>query len=187
MLNPMEKRSDNLVQLATIVAAHGIKGDVKIQTFTADPLGLSAYGVVVDRNGRSFEIDHIRQVKNAVIVHFSGIDDRNQAEILKGTALYIDRQQLPENLQEDEFYQTDLVGLNVRDENNKTVGTVNALFDFGGGDLLELLTDSSKLVLIPFSKAAVPEVDIKNGFIRIDSVAAGLVDEVGENEQGEGK
>lgn len=187
MLNPMEKNADNLVQLATIVGAHGIKGDVKIQTFTADPLGLSSYGIVFDRNGRSFEIDDIRQAKNTVIVHFSGIDDRNQAEALKGTALYIDRQQLPENLQEDEFYQTDLVGLKVRDENGNIIGTVNALFDFGGGDLLELLTDNKKLVLIPFSKAAVPEVDIDNGFIRIDSVAAGLVEEAGENEQGEGK
>lgn len=181
----MGKSADNLVKLATIVAAHGIKGDVKIQTFTADPLGLSSYGVVFDKDGRSFEIAHIRQAKNTVIVHFSGIDDRNQAEALKGTALYVNRQQLPEILQEDEFYQTDLVGLKVRDENGKTIGTVNALFDFGAGDLLELLTDNKKLVLIPFSKAAVPEVDIDNGFIRVDSVAAGLVEEAGENEPGE--
>lgn len=181
----MGKTTDNMVQLATIGAAHGLKGEVKVQTFTADPLGLTTYGTLFDKNARCFEIEHVFMNKNNVIVQFSGIDDRNKAEALNGTALYVNRNQLPDDLEEDEFYQTDLVGLNVKDEQGKIIGKVNALFDFGGGDLLELLIDGRKLVLIPFSKAAVPEVDIKNGFITIHSVASGLVEEPQENDKEE--
>ena len=174
----MEKSKNNLVRLATIAAAHGIKGDVKLMVFTADPLGLSSYGTVFDENGRSFKIEHIRKAGNAIIVHFSGIDDRNSAEALNGKALYVDRQQLPDDLEEDEFYQTDLIGLRVRDDNNgHVIGKVNAVFDFGGGDILELKIEGEGLELIPFSKAAVPEIDIGEGFISIDRVAAGLVDD----------
>jgi len=173
----MEKSKNNLVRLATIAAAHGIKGDVKLMVFTADPLGLSSYGTVFDENGRSFKIEHIRKAGNAIIVHFSGIDDRNSAEALNGKALYVDRQQLPDDLEEDEFYQTDLIGLRVRDETGQVIGKVNAVFDFGGGDILELKIEGEGLKLIPFSKAAVPEIDIGEGFISIDRVAAGLVDD----------
>ena len=173
----MGKSKDNFVRLATIAAAHGIKGDVKLVVFTADPLGLSSYGKLFDENGRSFKIDHIRKTGNAVIAHFSGIDDRNSAEALNGIALYVDRQQLPDDLEEDEFYQTDLIGLRVRDETGQVIGKVNAVFDFGGGDILELKIEGEGLKLIPFSKAAVPEIDIGEGFISIDRLAAGLVDD----------
>ncbi|MBI0004365.1 ribosome maturation factor RimM [Bartonella sp. M0177] len=173
----MGKSKDNFVRLATIAAAHGIKGDVKLVVFTADPFGLSSYGKLFDENGRSFEIDHIRKTGNAVIAHFSGIDDRNSAEALNGIALYVDRQRLPDDLEEDEFYQTDLIGLLVRDETGQVIGKVNAVFDFGGGDILELKIEGEGLKLIPFSKAAVPEIDIGEGFISIDRLAAGLVDD----------
>ncbi|WP_297322914.1 ribosome maturation factor RimM [uncultured Bartonella sp.] len=180
----MGKSTDDLVQLATIGAVHGLKGDVKVQTFTADPLGLAGYGPLFDKTGRCFEIEHIHINKNAVIVRFSGIDERNKAEALNGTRLYVNRSQLPDDLEDDEFYQTDLVGLDVKDEHGKVQGKVNALFDFGGGDILELRLENGKLVLIPFSKAAVPLVDIENGFIVIHPVAAGIVEEPQTNENG---
>ncbi|CAM1628949.1 ribosome maturation factor RimM [Bartonella apis] len=182
----MEKSKSNLVRLATIAAAHGIKGDVKLMVFTADPLGISSYSTVFDENGRSFKIEHIRKAGNAIIVHFSGIDDRNNAEALNGTALYVDRQQLPDDLEEDEFYQTDLIGLRVRDETGRMIGEVNAFFDFGGGDILELKIEGEGLKLIPFSKAAVPEINIGQGFISIDRRAAGLVEDDSNPEREEG-
>lgn len=184
--NHMEKSKSNLVRLATIAAAHGIKGDVKLMVFTADPLGLSSYSTVFDENGRSFKIEHIRKAGNAIIAHFSGIDDRNSAEALNGTALYVDRQQLPDDLEEDEFYQTDLIGLRVRDETGRMIGKVNAFFDFGGGDILELKIEGEGLELIPFSKAAVPEINIRQGFISIDRRAAGLVEDDSNPEREEG-
>lgn len=184
--NHMEKSKSNLVRLATIAAAHGIKGDVKLMVFTADPLGLSSYSTVFDENGRSFKIEHIRKAGNAIIAHFSGIDDRNSAEALNGTALYVDRQQLPDDLEEDEFYQTDLIGLRVRDETGRMIGKVNAFFDFGGGDILELKIEGEGLKLIPFSKAAVPEINIGQGFIAIDRRAAGLVEDDSNPEREEG-
>ena len=162
------------VQLATIGAAHGTKGEVKVKTFTAAPLDLASYGSLYDKNGKQFEIDDIRIQKNAVIVRFSGVTDRDAAESLKGTELYVERDQLPDDLDEDEFYHTDLIGLKVKDELGQKIGTVHALFDFGGGDLLELKLIKQKMVLIPFSKAAVPEIKIEEGFIIIDSIAAGL-------------
>lgn len=182
----MEKSKNNLVRLATIAAAHGIKGDVKLMVFTADPLGLSSYGTVFDENGRSFKIDHMRKAGSAVIVHFSGVDDRSSAEALNGTALYVNRQQLPDELEEDEFYQTDLIGLQVRDETGQMIGKVNAFFDFGGGDILELKIEGEGLKLIPFSKAAVPEINIGQGFIVVDRRAAGLVEDDSNPEREEG-
>lgn len=182
----MGKTADNLVQLATIGTAHGLKGEVKVQSFTADPLDFTKYGALFDKNGHCFEIEHMFTNKNSLIVHFSGIDNRNNAEALNGTALYINRHQLPDDLEEDEFYQTDLVGLDVKDEHGEVLGKVNALFNFGGGDLLELLIEGHKLVLIPFSKAAVPEIDIKKGFIAVHSVASGLITETEKSEEEEG-
>ena len=184
--NHMEKSKSNLVRLATIAAAHGIKGDVKLMVFTADPLGLSFYSTVFDENGRSFKIEHIRKAGNAIIAHFSGIDDRNSAEALNGKALYVDRQQLPDDLEEDEFYQTDLIGLRIRDQTGRMIGEVNAFFDFGGGDILELKIEGEGLKLIPFSKAAVPEINIGQGFISIDRRAAGLVEDDSNPEREEG-
>ncbi|AQT48424.1 N-terminal [Bartonella choladocola] len=181
----MEKNGNNLVQLATIAAAHGIKGDVKLITFTADPLGILSYDRLFDENGRAFKIENSRKAGHAIIVHFSGVDDRNSAEALNGTALYIERQQLPDNLEEDEFYQTDLIGLDVRDGNGRIIGKVNAFFDFGGGDILELKVEGEGLKFIPFSKAAVPEINIEKGFIGIDRVAAGLVADETDVEGGE--
>ncbi|PWL19625.1 ribosome maturation factor RimM [Falsochrobactrum shanghaiense] len=169
-------RPENPIQLAVIGAAHGTRGEVRVKTFTGDPLAIGDYGLLYDGQGKSFEILEIRPAKNVVVVRFKGVNDRNAAEALNGTALFIDRSQLPdEELDEDEFFHADLIGLEARDADGNTYGVVSAVFDFGGGDLIELSDKGKRPMLIPFSEAAVPEIDFEQGFIRIDPQAAGLI------------
>ncbi len=99
---------------------------------------------------------------------------RNAAEALAGTELFVDRSMLPDDGEEDEFYHADLIGLEVRDETG-AIGRVVAVHNFGGGDILDVTLAGRKGVLIPFTQAAVPEVAITQGFVRVDAVAAGLV------------
>jgi 16S rRNA processing protein RimM len=167
----------NPVQMAVIGAAHGIRGELRVKTFTGDPLALGDYGPLHSSDGRSFEVLDIRPAGNVVVVRFKGVADRNAAEALNGTELFVDRSALPDDAEEGEFYHTDLVGLAVRDETDETVGKVTSVQNFGGGDILEITHSGTKGVLIPFTQAAVPVVDIAGGFVRIDTVAAGLTDE----------
>lgn len=166
----------NPVQMAVIGAAHGIKGELRVKTFTGDPLALGDYGPLYTRDGRSLEIEDIRPSGDVVVVRFKGLRDRTAAERLTGTELFVDRSVLPPE-EEDEFYHTDLVGLVVRDETGVDVGKVTAVQNYGGGDILEIVYRGRKGHLIPFSQAAVPEIDIASGFVRIDTIAAGLAED----------
>ncbi|MDR0251667.1 MAG: ribosome maturation factor RimM [Brucellaceae bacterium] len=168
---------DNPVQLAVIGAAHGIKGEVRVKTYTGDPLDLGSYGLLYDASGKSYEILSIRPSKTVVVVRFAGIDDRNAAEALNGKELYVDHAQLPQDLDEDEFYYTDLIGLTVRDSAGVSYGKVSAVFNFGGGDVLEIKESGKKPVMIPFTLTSVPEILMAEGAILIDPLAAGLVDD----------
>lgn len=168
---------DNPVQLAVIGAAHGIKGEVRVKTYTGDPLDLGSYGLLYDASGKSYEILTIRPSKTVVVVRFAGVDDRNAAEALNGKELYVDHAQLPQDLDEDEFYYTDLIGLTVRDREGTIYGKVSAVFNFGGGDVLEIKESGKKPVLIPFTLVSVPEILMAEGAILIDPLAAGLVDD----------
>lgn len=170
----------NPVQMAVIGAAHGIKGELRVKTFTGDPLALGHYGPLHTNDGRVFEIEDIRPAGEVVVVRFKGLRDRTAAERLTGTELFIDRSALPPE-DEDEFYQDDLVGLAVRDESETEVGRVTAVQNFGGGDILEIIFQGRKGLLIPFTQAAVPEIDIAGGFIRVNTVAAGLVEDADED------
>jgi 16S rRNA processing protein RimM len=173
-------KPNNPVQMAVIGAAHGIKGELRIKTFTGDPMALGGYGPLYAKDGRAFEIDDIRPAGDVVVVRFKGIRDRTIAEGLTGTELFVDRSVLPAE-EEDEFYHADLVGLAVRDETGAEAGKVIAVQNFGGGDILEITFRGRKGVLIPFSQAAVPEVDITGGFITVDTLAAGLVEDADED------
>lgn len=174
---------NNPVQMAVIGAAHGIKGELRVKTFTGAPEALGDYGLLSARDGRTFEVVSIRPAGNVAVVRFKGIDGRTEAEALTGTELFVDRSALPESVEEDEFYQADLIGLAVKDDTGATIGKVLAVQNFGGGDILDLMLGSRKGVLIPFTQAAVPEVSIAGGFVRIDPIAAGLV----EDEDGDGE
>ncbi|MER8764112.1 MULTISPECIES: ribosome maturation factor RimM [unclassified Mesorhizobium] len=174
-------KPQNPVQMAVIGAAHGIKGELRVKSFTGDPLALADYGPLYARDGRAFQIVDIRPANTVVVVRFKGVNDRNAAEALAGTELFVDRSVLPDEGEEDEFYHADLVGLEVKDDTGAVVGKVVAVHNFGGGDILDVTLAGRKSVLIPFTQAAVPEVSIAGGFVRVDPAAAGLV----EDEDGE--
>jgi 16S rRNA processing protein RimM len=173
----------NPIQMAVIGAAHGIKGEVRVKSFTADPLALGDYGPLHAKDGRAFEVADIRPAGTVVVVRFKGIGDRGAAEALTGLELFVDRSALPDDGDEDDFYHADLIGLAVRDEAGETIGKVAAVHNFGGGDLLDLTLGGRGSVLVPFSRAAVPEVSVAGGYIRVDPLAAGLV----EDEEGPGR
>lgn len=171
----------NPVQMAVIGAAHGIRGELRVKTFTGDPLALAHYGPLSAADGRVFEIEDIRPAGAVVVVRFKGLRDRSAAEALTGTALFVDRSVLPPEADADEFYHADLIGLAVRDGEGAVLGKVTAVQDFGGGDILEIALSTGKGALIPFTRAAVPEIDVAGGFVRIDPVAAGLVEDEEES------
>lgn len=175
---------DNPVRMATIGAAHGIKGEVRVKTFTGDPMALGDYGPLKDENGRTYTVAALRPAKTVLVVRFREIASREAAEDVAGTALYVDRSALPDDLDEDEFYQADLIGLEVRDETGDTIGSIVAMQDFGGGDIVEVALSAGRTVMVPFTQAAIPEIAVKDGFVRIDSVAAGLA---GDDDAEEGE
>ena len=170
------------IQMAVIGAAHGIKGELRVKTFTGDPLALADYGPLYAKDGRAFEIAAIRPANEVVVVSFKDVADRNEAEVLTGTKLFVDRSALPDEGEEGEFYHADLVSLAVCDENGDQVGKVFAVQNFGGGDILEIEYQGRKGVLIPFTQAAVPVVDVSGGFVAIDTASAGLVENKDDND-----
>jgi 16S rRNA processing protein RimM len=177
------KKLDKPVQMAVIGAPHGVKGELRVKTFTADPLALGDYGPLTSEDGRTFTVAAIRPAKNVVVVRFKEVTTREQAEAVNGVALYVDRSVLPdEELDEEEFFHADLIGLEIRDETGAKIGKVIAIQNFGGGDILEANLSGRRSVMIPFTLAAIPEVSVSGGYIRIDSVAAGLVEDEDEGE-----
>jgi 16S rRNA processing protein RimM len=182
MADPISK-SENRVLMAVIGAAHGIKGELRVKTFTGDPLALGGYGPLFAKDGRRFELIDIRPQGTVVVARFKGIGDRSAAEALTGTELFVDRAALAVELDDEEFYHADLVGLSVVDEQEAQIGKVAAVHNFGAGDILEIDGPGLKGVLVPFTKAAVPTVDLAARTIRIDTIAAGLAgDEDGDGE-----
>lgn len=176
------KKLENPVPMAVIGAPHGVRGEVRVKSFTGDPLALGDYGPLLAEDGRRFTVAALRPSKTVVIVRFRELDSREAAEAATGTTLFVDRSALPDDLDDDEFYQTDLIGLAVRDESGATIGKVTAVQNFGGGDIVEATIAGRRAVMIPFTLAAIPEVSLAEGFIRIDTVAAGLVDDGEEPE-----
>jgi 16S rRNA processing protein RimM len=181
-------KPENPVQMAVIGAPHGIRGDLRVKTYTGDPMALGDYGPLFAEDGRQFDIADIRPAKNVVVVRFRQVGGRDAAEALNGVALYVDRAQLPDDLGEDEFYHADLIGLAVRDGDNALLGRITAFHDFGGGDIMEIERTDGGTVLVPFTREAVPNIDLKGGKVVIDPEAAGLLDTEDEDDiPGEGR
>jgi len=181
-------RPVNPVQMAVIGAPHGIRGELRVKTYTGDPLALGDYGPLFAEDGRQFDVADIRPAKNVVVVRFRQVADRDAAEALSGTALFVDRSQLPDDLEEEEFYHADLIGLAVRDGDGAMLGRVAAFHDFGGGDIMEIDRGAGGTVLIPFTRAAVPEIDLEGGSVTVDPEAAGLVETGDEDDMpGDGR
>ena len=137
MTEPTSK-PQNPVLMAVIGAAHGIKGELRVKTFTDDPLALGGYGSLFAKDGRRFDILDIRPQGTVVVVRFKGVGDRSAAEALTGTELFVDRAALAADLDDEEFYHADLVGLSVVDEQGAQIGKVAAVHNFGAGDILEI-------------------------------------------------
>ena len=156
------------VLVGVIVGAHGIKGEVKLKSFTSEPSNIGRYGPLHTSSGQTFEIARLKPAKDGFIAGLKGVADRNAAEALKGVELFVAREKLPK-LREREAYAHDLIGLEVVLENGRPLGKLVAMPNYGAGDLLEVAVDgSSETVLIPFSKAFVPGDDFTNGKIIVN-------------------
>jgi 16S rRNA processing protein RimM len=156
------------VCVGAIAGAHGVRGQVRVKSFTADPADVAAYGPVESEDGaRRFRLTVVGEAKGLVIARLDGVTDRNQAEALRGTKLYVPRDRLPET-DEDEFLYSDLVGLKAEGLDGSVIGTVRGVADFGAGELLDIGLASGGSVMVPFTKAAVPVVDIAGRRLVVD-------------------
>ena len=156
------------VLLGRVAGAHGIRGDVVVQTFTGEPANCAAYGPLSDAAGtRSFVLKVVRVTPKGVIARIGGVTDRNGAEALAGTELYVARDRLPA-VRDGEFYHADLIGLAAVTPDGASLGRVVAVQNFGAGDLIEIeLAGTRRTELVPFSDAFVPAIEIAAGRIVI--------------------
>ena len=156
--------------MGRIGAAHGISGEVRIQSFTEEPLALKDYGPLsTSRPGLTIEIESARATTNVLVARLKGVRDRTAAEKLNGVELYVDRDRLPPPGEDDDFYHADLIGLNARLSDGAVLGKVIAIPNFGAGDLLEVRDErSGDTFLYPFTKAVVPEVHIAEGYLVVE-------------------
>ena len=152
------------VCLGQIGAAHGLRGQVRLHSFTSDPTAIAEYGPLETKNGRVLEIEELRPAKDHFVARLAGIRDRNAASALTNEKLYVPRERLPQTESPDEFYHADLIGLAAVDQTGRTLGTVVAVHNFGVGDLIEVKPPTGgSTELVPFDMTHVPEVDIASG------------------------
>ena len=167
---PDAVRADRVL-IARIGAAHGIKGEVRVKAYTADPGGIAAYGPLETPDGRAFEVASLRPAagpaSDMLVVKFKGVSDRNAAETLNGLELSVPRDRLPP-AEEDEYYHADLIGLEAVTRDGAPLGTVIAVHNYGAGDLLEIAPRRGETLLVPFTRAVVPEVDLAAGRVFVD-------------------
>jgi 16S rRNA processing protein RimM len=157
-----------LVCVARIGAAHGVRGAVKLWTFTEDPFAVRRYGPLQTKDGkRQFEVVQAREAKDHLVATFKGVATRDEAERLNGLELYVAREKLPAT-DEDEFYHADLIGLAAVTTTGDALGRVLAIHNFGAGDIIEIAPPIGTTMLLPFSNAVVPEVDLAGGRVVIE-------------------
>ena len=167
----------SLVCVGAVAGAFGVKGEVKIKPFTADPKACVAYGPLKNADGEIILTPlKSRFVKKAVAVTAKEIRTREQAEALKSTKLYVDRADLPDT-EEDEFYYSDLIGMSVTGQDGGPIGRVKAVHNFGGGDMLEIQTHGQKDWFHPFIKQAVPHINLSDRTLTIEVIEPDIGDE----------
>lgn len=155
------------VCVGAIAGAFGVRGEVRLKSFTTTPEDIAAYGPLTDEAGtRRFEITLTRPVNGGLGARLSGIATKEQGDALKGVTLWAARAALP-SLPDDEFYHADLIGLTVQDTGGAALGRVRAIYDHGAGDILEVAGPNGVL-LLPFTRAVVPTVDLAAGRIVAD-------------------
>ncbi|WP_375785950.1 ribosome maturation factor RimM [Bradyrhizobium sp. Pha-3] len=156
------------VCVARIGAAHGVRGAVRLWTFTEDPLAVKDYGPLMTKDGtRQFEVTHAREAKDHLVVTLKGVASRDDAERLNGLELYVPRDRLPET-DDGEYYHTDLIGLAAVTTTDQPLGKVIAIHNFGAGDIIEIAPPQGATMLLPFTNAVVPAVDLAGGRVVID-------------------
>ncbi|HTL64414.1 MAG TPA: ribosome maturation factor RimM [Pseudolabrys sp.] len=149
--------------VARIGAAHGVRGEVKLWSFTEDPAAVANYGPLETEDGKQrFEIEAMRPAKDHFVARIAGVSDRDAAERLRNLELYVPRARLPKINEQDTYYHADLVGLDVVTPEGVQIGTVHALHNFGAGDIIEIMpVGSGEPLMLPFNDATVPRVDLE--------------------------
>ena len=174
----VSETASKMLCLGIIGAPHGVRGAMKVKTFTEVPEDLAAYGPLTDKAGeRVFVITSCQAAKGGARVTLQGVNDRSAAEALKNTGLYVARDKLPNLEAEDDFYHSDLIGLIAVDGDGQKIGRIVACHNFGAGDLLELMLDKAQSkskgktggtnAFYPFTKAVVPEVNMVEGYVTL--------------------
>jgi 16S rRNA processing protein RimM len=172
---PLSVAGASRVLMGVITGAHGIRGEVRVRSFAADPRAIASYGPLEDKAGkRRFTLRVTGGLEDRLIAAVEGVATRDEAERLKGTELHIPRGALPA-AEDEEFYHADLVGLEVRLEDGTRFGRVAAVHEFGAGDSLEIARAEGGEILVPFTRRAVPEVNIAGGYLVLDP-PEGLLD-----------
>lgn len=166
---------DELICLGALAGAWGVQGAVRLKSFCAIPDAIAGYAPLVTEDGRSFGLKLIQPLNGAFAARLTGVATREEAEALKGTRLYAPRARLPA-LPEDEFYHADLIGMEVVDTGGAVFGRVHAVHDHGAGDLVEIVRPGLPVVVLPFTRAVVPTVDLATRRMIVDP-PPGLVDE----------
>ena len=159
-----------MILLGAIAGVHGVRGEVKVKSFTDDPLAIAAYGPLFDEQGRKFDLKlSSKTAKDTIVIaKIDGIVDRNAAEALKGKRLYAPREALPALEDATEFYPHDLIGLAVEDRNGKKLGKVVDLADYGAGDIIAIAGGPEGDFELPFADRFVPVVDLAQAKIIVD-------------------
>ena len=149
------------------MGAQGLKGEVKAKIFTATPDALPRYGALHTKDGRTLKITAFRPAKEGeAVIAFEGVRDRNAAEALKGAQLFVARAALPAT-EAEEFYHADLIGLDARDSEGRTLGKIAAIHNFGASDVLEFARADGDSVHLAFTKETVPVINVADGFILV--------------------
>jgi 16S rRNA processing protein RimM len=148
------------VLLAVVIGAQGLKGDVRVKAFTQTPDAMERYRSLHDRQGRHFTVTGVRATKaGEAVLSIAELADRGAAESLRGVELFINRAVLPPTAA-DEFYHADLVGLRAEDREGRALGTVQAIHNYGAGDVIEIARTDGDSVLLPFTRETVPLIEI---------------------------
>jgi 16S rRNA processing protein RimM len=155
--------------IGAIAGAFGVSGEVRLKSFCSDPPDIASYGPLFSEDGtRQFRVTLTKPVTGGFGARIIGVTTREAAEALRGTSLFVDRNRLP-SLPDDEFYHADLIGLEVLDTGGDTVGKVLAIHNHGAGDIIEISSARHKsALLLPFTKAIVPNVDLSAGRLIVD-------------------
>ena len=161
--------SSDKICVGVLAGAFGVKGEVRLKSFCAEPTAIADYSPLINQDGsRQFSLTLSQPISNGFAARVGGITTKEQADALRGVQLYADRSALPD-LPDDEFYHADLIGLTVLDTGGTSLGTVQNVLNHGAGDLLEIKGPGlPEPILLPFTQAAVPTVDLKAGRIIAD-------------------